>query len=503
MMSARTLGIHDGTAISKATAGQAIVAAALVLGLTGDLLLRAWPWGLNATLWLSGLAVATRVLPRFDALAMPRTRGAVWLWAAVGFSLMLLWRASPVLQTLNVIAIVLCLGMVAFRPTAGAIRRAGNAEYVANLAVSAIQMVLGMFVVLARHIDWHALIAPDRSPRLAAFARGLAIAAVPVLVFGALFASADVFFRDLLADIFVIDFNEFMSHVTLITVFGWLAGSYLWGALLAEREPLPEPPRASWLRFEFIEVGVVLGLVNALFLLFVSVQFRYMFGGESRVEASSTLTYAEYARRGFFELVTVAALVVPFLLITHWLLPRSNRAPHRFYGALAGVLIALVFVVMLSALQRMRLYQETFGLTELRVYTTAFMMWMFAALVWLALTVLRGQRDRFPFGALMAGLGVLIALNTLNPDALMVRRNASLAESARLFDSEYALGLSADAVPALVDNFDAVQLHERCAVATELRQRYDGVSYDWRTLNWGRINARDAVESSDAVTQAC
>lgn len=503
MMSARTLGISTETAISKPTAGQTIVATAIVLGLAGDLLLRAWPWGLNATLWLSGLAIATMVLPRFDALAVPRTRGAVWLWAAVGFSLMLLWRASPVLQTLNVIAIFLCLGMVAFRPTAGAIRRAGNAEYVANLTVSAIQMLMGMVVVLVRHVDWNALFAPDRSPRLMAFARGLAIAALPVLIFGALFASADVFFRDLLGDIFIIDFDEFMSHVALITIFGWLAGSYLWGALLAEREPLPEPPRVPWLRFEFIETGVVLGLVNALFLLFVGVQFRYMFGGESRVEASSTLTYAEYARRGFFELVTVAALVVPFLLITHWLLPRANRALHRLYAALAGVLIVLVFVVMLSALQRMRLYQETFGLTELRVYTTAFMLWMFAALAWLAVTVLRGQRDRFPFGALIAGLGVLLALNALNPDALMVRRNADLAESDRPFDSEYALGLSADAVPALVADFDSVEPGERCDVATELRRRYAGVAYDWRTLNWGRVQARDAVESSSALARAC
>ena len=125
-------------------------------------------------------------------------------------------------------------------------------------------------------------------------------------------------------------------------------------------------------------MGVVFGLVNVLFLTFVGVQFRYLFGGADRVESSSTLTYAEYARRGFFELVAVAGLAALFLLFTHWLLPRGQSRLHRFYAAFAALLVALVFVVMASALQRMRLYTETFGLTELRLYTTAFMVWLFA-----------------------------------------------------------------------------------------------------------------------------
>jgi hypothetical protein len=292
------------------------------------------------------------------------------------------------------------------------------------------------------------------------------------------------------------------SHLALCGLFAWLAGSYLWGALLVEREPLPAAPSMSWIRFEFIEAGVVFGLVNALFLMFVGVQFRYLFGGADRVESSSSLTYAEYARRGFFELVAVAALVVLFLLFTHWLLPRGCPRLHRFYAALAAVLVALAFVVMASALQRMRLYQETFGLTELRLYTTAFMAWLFAVFAWLALTVLRGRRDRFTFGIFIAGLAVVVGLNGLNPDSLIVRRNAANTDD-RAFDSEYALSLSPDSVPSLVANFDKVPLSERCAVGIELRRRYLDADDDWRTWSWGRFRAHEAVSSSGALETAC
>ncbi len=289
----------------------------------------------------------------------------------------------------------------------------------------------------------------------------------------------------------------------LWALFAWLAGSYLWGALLAEREPVPETPRIGWLRFEFIEAGVVFGLINALFLAFVGVQFRYLFGGADSVESSSSLTYAEYARRGFFELVAVAALVVPLLLLTHWLLPRGYSRLHRFYALLATVLVVLVFVVMASALQRMRLYQETFGLTELRLYTTAFMAWLLAVFGWLAFTVLRGQRDRFAFGILVAGLAVLVGLNGLNPDALIVRRNAAMAVVDRPFDSAYALNLSHDSVPSLVANLDKLPLTERCAVGRELRRRYLDADGDWRSWSWGRFRARSAVSSSTQLATAC
>jgi hypothetical protein len=499
----KILGVDGSSPALKVAGGWAILAAALALGLAGDLLLRARPWGLNITIWLVALCATTLILPRFRALRLPQAHGTVWLFAALAFSLMLVWRSSPVLQTLNLIAVFLCLGMVAFRTNAGAFRLSSITEYASNAAVAAVHSLVGTFVLLARHLDWRSITARERSDRFVAFGRGLALAAVPVIVFGALFASADIFFRNLLRDVFVLSPAETFEHLMLWALVAWLAASYLWGALLVKREPAPEAPRIDWLRFEFIETGVVFGLINGLFLLFVGVQFRYLFGGASRVESSSTLTYAEYARRGFFELVAVAALVVPFLLLTHWLLPRAQSRLHRFYAAVAGLLVALVFVVMASALQRMRLYQETFGLTELRLYTTAFMIWLCAVFAWLAFTVFRGRRDRFAFGVFMAALAVVLGLNALSPDGFIVTRNAAIASGDRPFDSEYALGLSSDSVPSLVANLDQVPAEARCSLGRELRSRYLDARDDWRTWTWSRYRARNAVGSSSELATAC
>src|SRR5439155_15568837 len=125
------------------------------------------------------------------------------------------------------------------------------------------------------------------------------------------------------------------------------------------------------------------------------------FGGDTRVQVTPGLTYAEYARHGFFELVTVSALVLPVLLATHWQLKKEKRGHDWLFRLLAGVLVLQLFVVMASAMQRMLIYHVAYGMTELRFYTTAFMGWLAIVWVWFLATVLRGQRKRFAFGALV------------------------------------------------------------------------------------------------------
>src|SRR5439155_13636575 len=122
----------------------------------------------------------------------------------------------------------------------------------------------------------------------------------------------------------------------------------------------------------------------------------------------------------------------------------------HLFRILAGLLVALLCAVLASALQRMLLYQRSFGLTELRLYVTAVIAWLAVVFVWFAATVLRGQRDRFAFVALVAGFAVIGVLFALNPDAVIVRTNAARLAEGRPLDAGYITSLSADGVPAAI-----------------------------------------------------
>ena len=195
---------------------------------------------------------------------------------------------------------------------------------------------------------------------------------------------------------------------------------------------------------------MVLGLLNALFLAFVTVQARYLFGGAERVASLAGLTYAEYAWRGFFELVAVTALVIPVLLLAHWLFHPEAAFHGRLFGVPSATMVALLAVIVTSALHRMYLYQQEFGLTVPRVCATTFMAWLAFVLLWFSLTVLRG---RFAFGALVAGFAVAILLNVVSPDALVARVNIERPEADERFDPYYLTLLSADAAAVLAPFF--------------------------------------------------
>ena len=494
------------------------IEAALLLGVLGDALLRATPWGLNVLLWVGLLVLAFVALIARWRSNLLKEEGRWLVLPVLFFAAAFAWRDSMTLKSLDLLSLLLALALVGWRAKANKIRLAGVMEY-AQAIVSGVANALFAFFPLALFdVRWKDVPQTGWSRHLWAVLRGVFIALPLLFVFGLLFMAADAVFEGLVNKVFHIKFETLFTHLSLIIFFSWIVGGFLRGLILGKDGSLISSQtlvslgltaaatssdesegagnkQARTFKVGIIEMGVVLGLVNLLFLSFVLVQVKYFFGGAALVQATTSLTYAEYARRGFFELVTVAALVLPLLLGAHWLLRKENPAHERIFRALAGVQIVLLFVIMASAVGRMRLYQSEYGQTELRIYTTAFMGWLALVFIWFALTVLRGERERFAYGALLTAFMMVGLLHVINPDALIVRTNVELAQSGRRFDAAYASALSTDAVPALVDALPAMNHYNQCVVTTSLLRRFDELGQaDWRTWNLSRARARNAIE---------
>ncbi len=476
--------------------GLGVVGVALVLGGLGDALLRATPWGFNFLLWVAALVGAAALLVR-TGLVRPEVEGRWLAVVALVFAGGVVLRDSPVVALLDVLAVIAALSLAVWRGRAGSLRRAGVSEYVLGGTYALALASAGPVPVSVTEIAWREVGRGRWKGQALAVSRGLLIAAPLVLVFGALFVAADAVFESLVRHTFGFDLAEVLDHLSLILLFAWISAGLLWAALMARVPQNIGVRRPRRLLLGAVEVGVVLGLLDLLFLAFVVVQVRYLFGGSGRVAATG-LTYAEYARRGFFELVTVAALALPLLLLVHWFLRVEARAQVRVFNVLAGAMVGLLFVVLASALQRMYLYEQEFGLTELRLYTTIFMLWISVVLVWFVLTVLRGLRERFAFGALVAGFTAVLAINAINPDALIARTNIERADHGRKLDVSYLATLSADAAPVLIESLPEIG-DRRIAPDYTLKQavsdRWARERTDWRTWNLGRSVAHRLAES--------
>ena len=204
-------------------------------------------------------------------------------------------------------------------------------------------------------------------------------------------------------------------------------------------------------------VDGLLGCVDLLFAFFVSLQFRYFFGGQANITITG-FTYAEYARRGFSELVAVAFLSLLLSLGLSTIARRSQPLQSRIFSGLSIGLVALVAVILVSAFQRLLLYEAAYGFSRIRTYTHVFMVWLGILLVATVVLELVKRLRAFALAALLVSLGFGLTLNILGVDAFIARQNVTRAIQGQELDTGYLYSLSDDVVPPLLDLYKNTSL---------------------------------------------
>lgn len=311
-----------------------------------------------------------------------------------------------------------------------------------------------MVVHTARQIN------PQNSQRIVPFLRG-ALLALPILfVFTLLLAASDLIFAGYLARILAWETVDDLVHYAwrgvLILGLAWgFTGGLIYALAHPPAEKSPDGPARPLFSLGFIETAIILVLVNGLFILFGWIQMAYLFGGRANIRLDG-FTYAEYARRGFFELVTVAVLTFILLTGLHWLSRRETVGQTRLFNGLGTVMAGLVLVQLASAFLRLQLYEQTYGFTQLRLYSHVFMVWLGVLFVGMVL-VLWLRPHRLPFITLAAALGFVTTLNLINPDMFIVRQNMVRYAATGDLDAVYLTQLSDDAIPALLLAWQQVQ----------------------------------------------
>ena len=222
-------------------------------------------------------------------------------------------------------------------------------------------------------------LASARTTTASSAARTLAatvVGLVLLLVFGALLAGADVAFADMLDNILpTVDAGAVTRWVLTGTVvgLGTLSACYL-----ALRPPTydREPP-GTRRTLRRIEWGIPVGALVVLFAAFLVVQATVLFGGNDHVLKTAGLTYAEYARQGFWQLLAVTALTLIVIAVAARLAARDTMSDIRGWArALLGALAALTLVIVASALSRMWAYEEAYGFTVLRLLVSVCEAWL-------------------------------------------------------------------------------------------------------------------------------
>ena len=318
--------------------------------------------------------------------------------------------------------------------------------------------------------------------------RTAVVSAVLVLVFAALFGSADAVFArwvgTLVPDL-SLDTLFVRGFVTVLVGGLTLAGVYV-GLNPPQVERLALPA-GSAVRRTF-EWAVPVLLVVAVFAVFVAAQATVMFGGHAYLHRTTGLTYAAYVHQGFGQLTVVTLLTLVVVGAAVRKAPRATSRERLLTRAALGVLCLLTLVVVASALYRMHVYEEAYGYTRLRVLVRAFEGWLGLVVVMVLAAVVLLRGTWVPRAALLSGAAVLLVLALSNPDAGIARHNLDRPAGSGRLDTTYLEGLSADAAPVLAKAHLGTSCYAGAAPDATATSDPDATD-DWLEWNLGRHRA--------------
>ena len=401
----------------------------------GILLDTAWRAGLAtiaATAWVTGTAAVLLLSGRVRGPA-----GRLAVSTAAATSLLLAFRSSPWVLVPVIIAVITALLLGA---SLGADRGGASATFPAlilRLLLTAGHLVLAPGMLRQHGADNEDTRSSAARRRAAAAGRGVLLGAPALIIVWALLAAADPIFRSWF------EAPALAGHLALVLAGSWAVAGLARAA--SARQPSPALPRAVSLGT--VEACSILGGLCVLYAVFVAAQLAALSGAGQRILVTGGLTYAGYARSGFFELLICAAITLVLLFSV-----RASAAPHPVLTASYALTTVLTIGVVITAIRRLQLYEAAYGLTMLRLACLVAAAWIGVVFILTALTFTRrGLPQRLlPAAVLASALLFTVGWAIASPAAIVARVNLSRAAHGHPLDLYQAAQLGPDATPVLL-----------------------------------------------------
>ncbi len=251
---------------------------------------------------------------------------------------------------------------------------------------------------------------------------GLAVSLPVAAILMSLFMSADALFADSINNIieFIgVDFANISADIILGCIFGLFFAAALLGLKYGEVKNKPAAVIGNYI--DGLIIGTFMTIINICIIAFVGFQFVYLFGGAANI-AISDMTYAEYARRGFFELTTASGIIFAIALFVQIMTKKKEGKLPGWVKFTTVLLCACNGILLVSAVKRMLLYVDVYGLSVKRLLTLWFMAIIGICLVWMIIKCFSLKMDVMKWIGITVVAGVCI-LSLTNTERLIAKYN--------------------------------------------------------------------------------
>lgn len=499
-----------------------------ILGISYDLLFYKSAPGISFFIFIALGAIFSALLAKKSGRDISKEQILI-LSAAVLLSADIFLRASLFLLFFNIIGSVYLAALFFTLFTNKNLVDFGLSNYIFSPLIYAIKSFFSASGFIEKHRESQEKTGTIVSPKFLGVLKGIIIAVPFLIIFSSLLSSADAVFKvylDSLVNIKIdVDLAVLILRMFKIFILSFFFVGVFALALKGRKSEATVKMGRSQKIIGFTETATVLGLIELLFLSFIAIQFYYLFGGRDYVWGiDKYITYSEYARSGFYELMVTALISFLLIFCLDEFGKKESVRENKIFKILSGVLVSEIIIILLSSLSRLSLYIDGYGYTFQRFLAFVLLFWIGTLFILFLCKIIADKKEGFfPAGAFSLSVILWIVINIINPDAFIAQKNIERIRAGKEPDISYLSSLSEDAVPEIAGIFSAnggmsEEIKEK--IATDLYYRYNSYrtpscdiysvenckfsellkkresNYDWRSFNVSKNTATKALKNN-------
>lgn len=340
---------------------------------------------------------------------------------------------------------------------------------------------------------------------------GVAISIPCVLFLVVMLSSADMVFQNNF-----ISFNRWITRLLeFLNIFkiiiGTFVGLYLFGhlysAFVRDDKNIvnminDKVDSQKQIKGDVIVLNILLVSILVIYSIFIAIQFKYLFSAGA---LPNGLNYAEYARRGFFELVFLSVLNIALILLTMYLLKDKIYVEKNKWATFTKMMLFYLCIVtgimLVSSYYRMSLYDSAYGFTRLRILVYMFLIFEAVGLTATLAYIVKHNFNIFVVYAVI-GLTFYLTLNLVNIDGVIAKRNIDMYFNgqAETVDMDYLMTLSPDAVPQIMrlmeKDVEIIAKNKARIYLEGINEMYSNRSYSWQSYNLSVVRNKSLLEAN-------
>lgn len=309
------------------------------------------------------------------------------------------------------------------------------------------------------------------------------ICAIPVLIIVVpLLISSDDAFSGMMSNIFSGSGNVFTT--LLKAIFGAVISMFVISYGISLKFGRVSKTKDS--KFAGIENVYIISFLSAIavcYLLYLFSQLAYFFSAFSGFLPNDDITYSQYARKGFFEMCIIAVINLFLVFLSMLLAKKQNGRVCLGIKIIATFISVFTLIIIATAISKMVLYINEFGMTVLRIGTSAFMIFLSVVFIAVILRIYINKINIVKTALITSGI-VILLLGAVNINAVCARYNYESYKEGRLdtIDIETLYNLGDEGIPYVVrlacsDNKADAQKAQEYMVKAYMSDYFDDMYY--------------------------